>query len=185
MASLAAGARRSLALGLAVGLAAVLAGCPSSSTRVDLDGDVVEDAGFDAGRVGHRDGGFAPDSPFVYDAYIDPGCDGGVVMPPPPPECDPYDPATCPPGAGCYPYAIYPEGSCGDEVYSTYCAPAGPGMQGDHCLTGTDCAGGYHCFVTGEGTQCLLLCDQTRVPPLCPPGRICGGTDLMGYGACY
>ena len=149
-----------------------------------MDGSV--DAGFDAGRIGRRDGGgFEPDSPFTYDAYLDPGCDAGELPPPPLPECDPYVPSTCAPGEGCYPYTIYPEGSCGEEQYSTYCAMAGPGLQGDHCFGGTDCAAGYHCFVTGEGTQCLELCDQTAVPPDCPRGRICGSTDLLGYGACY
>lgn len=160
-------------------------GCPRSSERFDTDGS-REDAGFDAGRTGRRDGGgFEPDSPFAYDAYVDPGCDAGELPPPPPPQCDPYVPSTCAPGEGCYPFTIYPEGSCGEEQYSTFCAPAGPGMQGDHCFGGTDCAAGYHCFVTGEGTQCLKLCNQMLVPPDCPRGRICGSTDLLGYGACY
>jgi len=166
----------------AIALAASVFGCARSQPYRDMDGSV--DAAVDGGRVGRRDAA-STDGGYLYDVYVDPGCDGA-----PPIDaaiarvCDPYASGECPDGQACYPYAIYPEGSCGDELFGTECAPAGGGLQGDHCTSTLDCAGGFACFITGEGNQCKQLCNQDGSGRPCPRGLICGWTDLADYGVC-
>jgi len=170
----------------AVGLLCALPGCPSSRTR-----DIAMDAGpmDDGGREDRRGRPPMDAGPPRYDAYIDPGCATDAAVPPDADaylrECDPYSPGDCEPGFACYPTVVYPEGHCGDEVFATFCAAAGPGRHGDHCLSPLDCGPGFACFVTGAGNQCHQLCDQAGGEPHCSPGLICGWTDLPGYGACY
>lgn len=174
------------ALGLGFLATAMVAGCVSSEPR-SRSRDASADASRDAGRIGRRDGG-PSDASYTYDVWVDPGCpggpverDGGAVFVR---TCDPYAPGACGPGAACYPVVTYPTGPCGDEVFLTECWPAGPGGQGDHCVSTFDCEHGYSCFVTGEGNQCLQLCDQSGGEPRCPRGLICGWTDLPEFGAC-
>lgn len=129
-----------------------------------------------------------PDATLMYDVFVDPGCPDG----PPEPDggavflrrCDPWEPLSCGVGAACYPMVSYPAGPCGNEVFVTACAPSGGGSQGAHCFSSFDCAHGFSCFVTGEGNQCLQLCDQGGGEPRCPRGLICGWTDLPEFGAC-
>lgn len=161
-------------------------GCVDSAPR-SRAGDAALDGARDGGRVGRRDGG-PGDAAWAYDVYVDPGCPGGSDEhdggPPFVRTCDPYVPGSCGPGYACYPVSTYPSGYCGDEVFVTECFPSGVGEQGTHCFSPLDCAHGYSCFVTGEGDQCLQLCDQRGGEPHCPRGLICGWTDLPGYGAC-
>lgn len=114
----------------------------------------------------------------------DPGCKDK----PPPIEdfqCDAYNQnnGDCMPGEGCYIYVQYPSQPCGQEVYGSFCAPAGTGQQGDPCGGGFDCGAGNVCVVTGSGTQCVQLC------PLfgddgCPAGLVCEPIDVEGFGGC-
>ena len=115
-----------------------------------------------------------------------------VVLPdaaPPPIErwCDPFDPhADCPAGEACFPFVEYPDPTddCAQEHYGTICAPEGYGVQGTPCEAG-DCAAGYICVLTGQGTQCLQMCD-TYGENTCPPGFFCEQIDIQpGLGGCY
>lgn len=98
-------------------------------------------------------------------------------------ECDLFTNEGCEEGMACYNYIIYPTDPCSQEIYVTYCALPGSGIQGDSCEAG--CAQGYNCFVTGRGTQCLKLCNPYGGEPRCPIGYICSPTDMPGVGACF
>lgn len=126
-----------------------------------------------------------------------PGAGGTIVEEPcevvPPVKgmtpCDPLDPiATCPEGGACAPYSRFPkEGECGATVYGTYCARAGQATQGEICGSGNGelCAPGYLCVVGATGgPRCAKLCSVFE-PDVCPPGLICGETDVLNYGVCY
>lgn len=113
--------------------------------------------------------------------FEDPGCPN-----PPPPledyECDPYGKAAgCDFGESCYPYVDYPSTQCGQEIFGAICTPAGQGQQGEGCELG--CANSHICVVTGEGTQCVQLCDLNDVVP-CPGGLVCAAVDIPGIGGC-
>ncbi|MEM1032269.1 MAG: hypothetical protein AAF928_21055 [Myxococcota bacterium] len=114
---------------------------------------------------------------------VDPGCEDR----PPPIEdfaCDPYNQndGACGGDEGCYIYVDYPSEPCGQEVYGSFCAPAGPGQQGDPC-NGGGCAAGNVCVVTGSGTQCVALCSLFGDDG-CPPGLVCEPIDVEGFGGC-
>ncbi|WP_437301354.1 hypothetical protein [Sorangium sp. So ce426] len=116
--------------------------------------------------------------------YEDPGCpDTG------PPitdfACDPYDQSSgfCASGEGCFIYVQYPDEPCGQEIYGAYCAPAGPGRQGDPCSGGSQCGAGFACVVTGSGTQCVELCALSG-DDSCDPGFVCEPIDVAGMGGC-
>lgn len=111
-------------------------------------------------------------------------------MPPPPPayECDPLDPfAGCEEGEACYPYVSHPFGTgCGTQQFGSVCAPAGTGEHGDFCGDGHGpCGPGFLCVVgASAGKRCAELCPLDGEHE-CPPGLICGETDIAGYGVCY
>ena len=116
--------------------------------------------------------------------YEDPGCpDTG----PPVTDfaCDPYDQASgfCAPGEGCFIFVQYPDEPCGQEIYGAFCAPAGPGRQGDPCSGGSQCGAGFACVVTGSGTQCVELCALSGDDD-CDPGFVCEPIDVAGMGGC-
>lgn len=116
--------------------------------------------------------------------YEDPGCpDTG----PPVTDfaCDPYDQASgfCAPGEGCFIFVQYPDEPCGQEIYGAFCAPAGPGRQGDPCSGGSQCGAGFACVVTGSGTQCVELCALSGDDD-CAPGFVCEPIDVAGMGGC-
>jgi hypothetical protein len=120
----------------------------------------------------------------AFDEYIDPGCPSN----PPPLEqfdCDPYDQLNsgCFPGDGCYIFVQYPDEPCGQEIYGSFCAPAGFGVQGDPCGGGLDCAAGFVCVVTGSGNQCVKLCPLEGNDG-CPAGLVCEPIDVEGFGGC-
>lgn len=118
--------------------------------------------------------------------YVDPGCPDAQA-PPGEFECDPLGPNTCEPGEACMPFIIYPSKPCDFEVYGAQCSLAGSTQQGEPCgnFGGSValCAPGLACFITGQGTECLQLC-QIGKPNACPPGLLCGATDVEGVGAC-
>lgn len=141
----------------------------------------VKDAGKDssAGTAGNAGvGGSEVDS-----GYVDPGCPD-AAPPQPDLQCDPWAAVTgCGPGEGCYPYVIYPGSVCEQETYGTYCIPAGTGQQGDPC-GGEACAGGFVCVITGQGNQCVQMC-QLQGDDGCPPGLFCLPVDVEGFGGCF
>lgn len=116
--------------------------------------------------------------------YEDPGCPDTE---PPVTDfaCDPYDQSSgfCAPGEGCFIYVQYPDEPCGQEIYGAYCAPAGPGRQGDPCSGGSQCGAGFACVVTGSGTQCVELCALSG-DVNCDPGFVCEPIDVAGMGGC-
>jgi hypothetical protein len=131
----------------------------------------------DAGKDAQADSGFP-------DGFVDPGCPD-AEPPPPQFECDPLGPNTCGSGMGCYPFVQYPSGKCDFEQYGAICAPAGTGSQGEPCGGGFEtCAPGLSCWLTGQGTECLQLCN-TIGNNTCPPGLLCATTDVEGVGACF
>lgn len=108
----------------------------------------------------------------------------------PPPaivECDPFGKGdACSSGYGCYPYVQHPFGEgCDAEVFGALCLPAGTGKQGALCGEGTgDCAPGFVCVIGAHaGKRCAKLCSFAGGNE-CPPGMICGDTDIKGYGVC-
>ena len=114
--------------------------------------------------------------------YVDPGCPD-AAPPPPIKECDLFGANTCPPGESCYPFVQYPSKKCEQEVFGSVCAPTGKGTQGDPC--GPEyCAGGHVCVVTGQGTECVKVCDLFGAAK-CPPGLFCVPIDVEGVGGCY
>ncbi|WP_437766980.1 hypothetical protein WMF27_21630 [Sorangium sp. So ce281] len=139
----------------------------------------------EAGAPPSADGGGGSDpGRDPLEEYEDPGCpDTG------PPitdfACDPYDQSSgfCAPGEGCFIYVQYPDEPCGQEIYGAYCAPAGPGRQGDPCSGGSQCGAGFACVVTGSGTQCVELCALSG-DHSCDPGFVCEPIDVAGMGGC-
>lgn len=114
-------------------------------------------------------------------SFEDPGCPN----PPPPLEdyaCDPYGSfGGCDEGESCYPYVDYPSTKCGQEIYGAVCTRAGDGKQGENCDGG--CIVNHVCVVTGEGTQCVKLCDLNDPTP-CTGGLVCAPVDIPGIGGC-
>jgi hypothetical protein len=177
-----------VAVGLAVPPAALAFGCGTS---------VVEESaspGKDAGRAArtHAGGGGAgggeTTSPLdgghdAFEDYVDPGCpEAGPKIQEL--DCDPYkqNSGDCPPGQGCYIFVQYPADPCSQEVYGAKCEPAGMGQQGDPCGQSL-CAPGFACVVSGEGNQCVELC-QLQGEAGCPPGLVCEPIDVEGFGGC-
>lgn len=169
-----------------------------------VGGDVVPDGGAGTGGIagfGGSGGGFGGFSAFggvggggfgggVTDSgfggsggYVDPGCPD-AAPPPPMKECEPFaTPTGCPTGEACYPFVQYPAKKCDQEVYGTFCAPAGSGKQGDPC-GGNLCAANHVCVITGVGTQCVQMCPLTGEDG-CPPGLFCVPIDVQGFGGCF
>ncbi len=118
---------------------------------------------------------------------VEPQCPD-IEPPPPAYECDPLDPyADCGPGEACYPYVSHPFGTgCGTQQFGSLCLAEGTGTHGDLCGDGHGrCAPGFLCVVgAGPGKRCAALCPLDGDHE-CPPGLICGETDIAGYGVCY
>lgn len=179
-----------LVLGSLAGLnlAAFVAAPGCGNTVVEIkngDGGGGSGGGGEAGSTGTSpvDGGGG-----VKDAlpdYVDPGCGD-----PPEPitdfQCDPYDQnnGDCFDGEGCYIYVDYPDEPCAEEIYGSYCSPAGPGEQGSGCGGGNDCGAGLVCVITGFGTQCVQLCPLSGNSG-CPDGLTCEAIDVEGFGGCF
>ena len=166
-------------LWLAVAVA-VAAACGGMTVDPGLspDGDAP-----DGGAAGAKDA--ASDAPAdVRDAtvdYVDPGCpDTG------PPtmsfSCNPVAVQTgCGPNELCSPFAKYPSAGCSQESYGAKCVSAGSGAQGAPCDFG--CQPHFTCVVSGQGSQCIRLCDLTVASP-CPSGLVCEPIDVPGIGGC-
>lgn len=142
-----------------------------------------------AGAGAARPGLDEPDAPDVVDEWssYEP-----VACPETPP--DPWLEAcelfavedVCPEGTTCLPYSVYPaaDDPCGKEQFGTDCFLVGSGRQGDPCAMG-GCAAGHLCVLTGDGTQCVQLCD-TFGGDTCPAGLLCEPIDVRpGIGGCY
>jgi hypothetical protein len=173
------------ALLLPIAAGASFGGCGSSVSYVTPSG-----GGGSGGKYVFVDGGTAgsapkPDATPKPDAlpdYTDPGCPNK----PPPKEqfqCDPYKQNCMKKGEACFIYTDYPEEPCGQEIYGSFCAPAGMGKQGDPCGGGHYCSGGYVCVITGSGTQCVQLCNLKGISG-CPDGLVCEPIDVKGFGGC-
>jgi hypothetical protein len=120
----------------------------------------------------------------VTSTYVDPGCPEQPV-PEVYTECDPLgDNTDCSMGEGCYPVTEYPTRTCEPEVFQMLCLPSGTAQQWESCSTLTDCANGYTCVVSGDGTMCLKMCDPLA-DKACPSGLFCDAVDLQGIGICY
>jgi hypothetical protein len=167
-------------------LAGLAGGCGSQVAVGRVDDDPGDGGGgyvfLDAGSGGKGAGGTLPDGDLP--DYDDPGCPD---KPPPIQDftCDPYaqNNGDCALDEGCYIFVDYPSEPCGQEIYGSYCYPAGWGQQGDPCGGGFDCGAGLVCVITGSGTQCVQLCSLTG-PGGCPPGMVCEPIDVVGFGGC-
>lgn len=172
---------------LPLSLASLGSGCGSTITVQPPPDDDEDGSGGQGGFLFVTGGGGTTPDGGQSDAlpdYEDPGCPNK----PPPLEdfqCDPYDQLNgdCLSGEGCYIYVQYPSEPCGQEVYGSFCSPAGNGQQGDPCGGGLDCAGGHVCVITGSGTQCVELCSLEGNTG-CPPGLVCEPIDVEGFGGC-
>lgn len=147
----------------------------AAGSSAGTGGTTAKDAGKDAAKDAPKD---------VKDAlpdYEDPGCPDAE-----PPvvsyECDVYgEPTGCPEGQACYPFIEYPGGPCQEELYGTMCIAAGKGGQGDPCFGG--CQPHYVCVVSGQGNQCIEICDLSAPSP-CSDGLVCAPLDIPGIGGC-
>ena len=163
-------------------------GCGSTVVAEDV---AQADAGHDAARDARvHDSAFPTEDARPEDAshdafedYADPGCpDAGAPVQDL--QCDPYHQANgdCPPDQGCYIYVQYPPDACTQEVYGAACGPAGVATQGQSCEQDI-CAPGFVCVVSGEGVQCVALCNLSGEDG-CPPGLVCEPIDVEGFGGC-
>jgi hypothetical protein len=120
----------------------------------------------------------------VRSSFVETTCPN-VAPPSIPWECDPFgDGSDCDFGEGCFPVTVNASRVCESESYRVTCLPAGLGEQWAPCEFLTDCAPGFTCVVTGQGTECLQMCDPAA-PSACPHGLFCDGVDLHGIGICY
>lgn len=185
--------RAAVGLGVLAAAVAVVWGCGGAivedtpvvgvdagrDARVDAKVDAKADAKPDA--VSMADGAKPDATKDALPEYDDPGCS---IIPPPIEqyECDPYGPASqCDMGTSCYPFVQYPKAPCEPETYGAVCYPSGDGSQGDPCVDG--CKAGHVCVISGQGTQCVQLCDLGAANP-CPDGLVCGAVDVPGIGGC-
>jgi len=116
--------------------------------------------------------------------YHDPGCPDADTLPVTR-ECDPFapPPGSCQPGEGCTPFVNYPDDPCGKPQYGTVCVVGGGGGQGAPCGGGNECAAGFVCVESREGSQCVQICDPNRFGS-CSDGRVCDTLDVPGFGGC-
>lgn len=156
----------------------------------------IDGTGGPDGSVGTRDASArrdasaadARDVPYfdtnAYDVFREDACPG--VRPPAQRayECDPLAGTGCPGGQGCYAFIEYPSVRCGSETYRARCFEAGSTAPGMFCRSGTECAAGAGCFVTGAMNRCLRLCRLDGAEPRCRRGTVCEPTDLPDFGAC-
>jgi hypothetical protein len=134
------------------------------------------------GGTGGKDAGKDAKTGGTGGTYVDPGCPD-AAPPPPIKDCDPFGVNTCKSGEACYPFVQYPSKPCEQEIFGAICAPVGNGVQGDPCGA-SNCAGGFVCVVTGQGTECVQLCDLFGAAK-CPQGLFCVPIDVEGIGGCY
>jgi hypothetical protein len=174
-------------LGLNIAVIAASPGC--GNTIIELKpgdsggGGTGGDTTSSTGGI-HKDGGGIDAKDALAD-YVDPGCpDAGPKQTDF--QCDPYhqNNGDCMFGDGCYISVQYPDEPCAQEIYGSFCAPAGTQQQGDPCNGGPECAAGLVCVITGFGTQCVQLCPLTG-PSGCPDGLTCAAIDVEGYGGCF
>jgi hypothetical protein len=100
-------------------------------------------------------------------------------------ECEPLsDSNPCASGEACYPVTLYPSRACESEQFQNLCLPSGHARQWERCSTLTDCASGYTCVVTDDGTMCLKMCDPRASKP-CADGQFCDAIDLQEIGTCF
>lgn len=152
------------------------------------DGGAPDGSAGKAGKDGGKAGGPAKPADAGQDApsdalpdYTDPGCpDAGPA--PTQYECDPYEPDSCGnPGLACYPFVEYPSEPCGQEIFGATCIFAGSAGQGEPC--GTGCKAQHVCVISGQGTQCIEMCDLDDPNP-CQGGLVCQPVDIPGIGGC-
>jgi hypothetical protein len=156
-----------------------LAGLAGCGTIVET---TAPSGGGNGGAGGASTGTEGP--PDAQPDYIDPGCPDAAA-PPTQFMCDPFhqDDGECQPAEGCYIFAQASSDPCGGTVYGASCEPAGTGTQGAPCGSGSDCAAGFSCVVTGAGIQCIVLC-QLQGTATCPSGLVCQPIDVQGFGGC-
>jgi len=174
-------------------LLAVAVGCGGSIAHDDGEsGGTGNAGGFFTGGAGgsggtqRRDAGrdARGDAKDAARDYVDDLNCPDVRGTPPFRECDPFaQPNGCAFGDGCYPFVDYPTGPCDKEEYGTICRPPGFGRQGDPCAGG-ECASGFVCVITGQGNQCVELCQQGG-RARCPAGLVCMPIDVEGFGGCF
>ena len=168
-------------------------GACGGSVSADPDGITAEDTGGDTRFVDTglrtRDSGLdsrvdtGRDTGVARDSFVDPGCPD-ASHPPPVFSCDPYEvpSRTCPKGEGCFPFVQPSTDPCVPEQYAAECFPVGPGHQGAPC-SGTGCAAGFVCVVSGAGNQCGAIC-HVGTPGACADGFVCSPVDVPGIGVC-
>ena len=115
-------------------------------------------------------------------SFVDPHCPDAS-----PPltenQCNVFTQDCMDPGTACYPASIPPEAPCESEIYGQFCLPVGSGTQGAPCDTGTGCAQGFVCLITGATTQCAQLCEFGGSHD-CSNGFVCEPIDVPGFSAC-
>ncbi len=137
-----------------------------------------DDTTDDSGLYGREPDGSTADG----NGYVNPTCpDAGPPLTEN--QCDVFA-QDCPnPGEGCYPASIPPSAPCESEVYGSFCMQRGTGKQGAPCDTGSGCAPGFVCLITGATTQCAQLCEFGGSHG-CSNGFVCEPVDVPGFSAC-
>jgi hypothetical protein len=155
----------------------------ASSGGVGFGGASTGGAGFGGTPFGGAGGHLADAGKdgSASDGWVDPECPD-AEPPIPQFECDPFAPDSCGANLGCFPWVNYPTGPCDFEEYGAFCSLAGTLGQGEPCGQ-EQCAAGLSCWLTGQGTECLELCEPFGLDT-CPAGLLCMTTDVEGIGAC-
>lgn len=165
--------------------AGLIGGCGSNVTYVEPSGSAGAGGKYvflDPGTAGGAPKPVPTAKPNPLPEYTDPGCPN---KPPPKQQfsCDPYKQDCKKAGDACRIFVNYPEEPCGQEIYGSFCSPAGTGKQGHPCGGGQSCSAGYVCVVTGSGTQCVRLCKLDGISG-CSDGLVCEPIDVKGFGGC-
>jgi hypothetical protein len=75
------------------------------------------------------------------------------VCSPLPPVCDVLTQEPCPVGESCQPFLRF------SQTFDLRCRPAGPGLEGESCMT-ERCERGLVCINIGGAPQCTKVCDD-------------------------
>ncbi len=99
--------------------------------------------------------------------------------------CDPFAAESgCPADEGCMPKMRSSQDPCQPTQYYFVCDTAGTAEQADYCDDARDCAPGFICVVTSQGTQCQRACNSNSSVNGCAPGMRCDPIDVPGVGTC-
>jgi hypothetical protein len=150
----------------------------ANPTDADATVDLKDAPAMQAADASAKDTLVAADA-FVTDGRVtsDAGGDTGLLAP----ECDIYDPLSCPSSNMKCDLARHP---VSEERYLA-CRTSGAGKVGEVCTGGSQCGRGLVCIKVGATTNCRQVCDATDGVPACSvSGQTCAGRSAT-YGVTF